>query len=311
MSQTIEVKVPDIGDFKDIAIIEVSVKTGDTVTAEQSLITLETDKAAMEVPSPAAGVVKEMKVKVGDKVSEGAVILLLESTEEPGLRTEPPHSGEKTTGAAQALPQHSALSTQSPAKGDIHAEVVVLGAGPGGYTAAFRAADLGKQVVLIEKHTSLGGVCLNVGCIPSKALLHVAKVITEAEEVSHHGVTFAQPSVDIDKIRSWKESVIGKLTGGLNFNDMFYDFSGKGYATLAAAKEAGAPTLNYGVFLQTILDFLIVGVVIFLMVKQINRLKKPPPPPDMKDCPFCLTKIPKKATRCSACTSEVEAQPAA
>ncbi|MDO9013122.1 MAG: dihydrolipoyl dehydrogenase [Gallionella sp.] len=225
MNQTIEIKVPDIGDFKNIPIIEISVKAGDTVTAEQSLITLETDKAAMEVPSPAAGVVKEMKVTVGDKVSEGSVILLLESAEEPGLRTEPPHSGEKTTGAAaaQALPQHSALSTQSPAKGDpstssgqaMHAEVVVLGAGPGGYTAAFRAADLGKQVILIEKHDNLGGVCLNVGCIPSKALLHVAKVITEAEEVSHHGVTFAKPTVDIDKIRDWKESIIGKLTGGL------------------------------------------------------------------------------------------------
>ncbi|MDP1594917.1 MAG: dihydrolipoyl dehydrogenase [Gallionella sp.] len=215
MSQTIEIKVPDIGDYKGVSIIEIAVKAGDTVEKEQSLITLETDKAAMEVPSTAAGIVKAVNVKVGDKVSEGSVILLLESAEEPGLRTEPPHSDEKTTGAATVLPQHSAPSAQSFTQGDIHAEVVVFGAGPGGYTAAFRAADLGKQVVLIEKHNSLGGVCLNVGCIPSKALLHVAKVISEAEEVSHHGVTFAKPTIDIDAIRSWKENIIGKLTGGL------------------------------------------------------------------------------------------------
>ena len=206
MSQTIEVKVPDIGNFKDVAAIEVLVKAGDTVEAEQSLITLETDKATMDVPSPAAGVVKTMKVKVGDKVSEGSVILLLERTEERGLRTE-----TQTQPATPVLPQSSALSPQS----FIHAEVVVLGAGPGGYTAAFRAADLGKQVVLIEKHAALGGVCLNVGCTPSKALLHVARVINEAQEISHHGVTFAKPKLDIDTIRTWKESVIGKLTGGL------------------------------------------------------------------------------------------------
>ena len=219
MSQTIEVKVPDIGDFKDIAIIEITVKKGDKIEKEQSLITLETDKAAMEVPSPAAGVVKEMKVKVGDKVSQGSVILMLES-EDQGARIE-----ERVITAAPAPtqpsipnPQSSILPSQSsilPSQSSLHAEVLVLGAGPGGYTAAFRAADLGKQVVMIEKHESLGGVCLNVGCIPSKALLHVAKVITEAEEVSHHGVTFAKPAVDIDKIRGWKESVVNKLTGGL------------------------------------------------------------------------------------------------
>ncbi|MBI5006283.1 MAG: dihydrolipoyl dehydrogenase [Nitrosomonadales bacterium] len=216
MSQTIEIKVPDIGGFKGVAIIEIAVKPGDKVEKEQALISLETDKATMEVPSPAAGTVKEMKVKVGDKVSEGSLILLLDSAE---ARVP---SAESKAAAAPATPQpstaptqHSAPSTQHSVKGDIHAEVVVLGAGPGGYTAAFRAADLGKQVVLIEKHASLGGVCLNVGCIPSKALLHVAKVINEAEEVSHHGVTFAKPKVDIDAIRGWKESVIGKLTGGL------------------------------------------------------------------------------------------------
>ncbi len=215
MSQTIEIKVPDIGGFKGVAVIEIAVKPGDKIEKEQTLLSLETDKAVMEVPSPAAGVVKELNVKVGDKVSEGSVILMLESS-----AAAPPPAADKSV--SQAAPAKPAASTLPPAplplptqKGDLHAEVVVLGAGPGGYTAAFRAADLGKQVVLIEKHASLGGVCLNVGCIPSKALLHVAKVINEAEEVSHHGVTFAKPKIDIDAIRTWKESVINKLTGGL------------------------------------------------------------------------------------------------
>ncbi|HUX89069.1 MAG TPA: dihydrolipoyl dehydrogenase [Gallionellaceae bacterium] len=220
MSKTIAVNVPDIGNFKDIPVIEILVKVGDSVTAEQSLITLETDKATMDVPAPVAGVVKELKVKVGDTVSEGSVILMLESKNEvQGTRAEAQVTAATTAAASTPAPA-AAVSAPVAAprtneKGDIHAEVVVLGAGPGGYTAAFRAADLGKQVVLIEKHASLGGVCLNVGCIPSKALLHVAKVITEADEVSHHGVTFSKPKIDIDKIRGWKESVIGKLTGGL------------------------------------------------------------------------------------------------
>lgn len=214
MSQTIEIKVPDIGGFKGVAVIEISVKAGDTVEKEQALISLETDKATMEVPSPAAGVVKELKVKLGDKVSEGSVILMLESSAEaPAPTISKP--APQTAPTPVATPQVAPTPAAAAAKGDIHAEVVVLGAGPGGYTAAFRAADLGKQVVLIEKHASLGGVCLNVGCIPSKALLHVSKVISEAEEVSHHGVTFAKPKIDIDAIRTWKESVIGKLTGGL------------------------------------------------------------------------------------------------
>ena len=215
MSQTIEIKVPDIGGFKDVAVIEIAVKPGDRIEKEQALISLETDKATMEVPSPVAGVVKELKVKVGDKVSEGSVILLLESQDRgTGIeeRAAPAAAPQPT---AAPTPQSSIPAPRSSIKGDIHAEVVVLGAGPGGYTAAFRAADLGKQVVLIEKHAALGGVCLNVGCIPSKALLHVAKVINEAEEVSHHGVTFGKPKIDIDAIRRWKESVIGKLTGGL------------------------------------------------------------------------------------------------
>jgi dihydrolipoamide dehydrogenase len=223
MSQTIEVKVPDIGDFKDVAVIEVFVKAGDKVEAEQSLITLETDKAAMEVPCPAAGVVKALKVKVGDKVSKDRVILTLESSSavvtpaaKPVAAAPVAATAPNKSPAPVAPAQASPSAPRSFTKGDIHAEVLVLGAGPGGYTAAFRAADLGKQVVLIEKYASLGGVCLNVGCIPSKALLHVAKVISEAEEVAHHGVTFTKPKIDIDQIRSWKESVINKLTGGLS-----------------------------------------------------------------------------------------------
>lgn len=212
MSSIIEVKVPAIGDFKGVAVIELFVKVGDTVAAEQSLLTLETDKAAMEVPAPFAGVVKELKVKLGDKVSEGSLILLLESS-----AAAPAPEASKPTPApvAAATPLPPAPLSLRVGEGEIAAQVVVLGAGPGGYTAAFRAADLGKQVVLIEKHASLGGVCLNVGCIPSKALLHVAKVITEAEEVSHHGVVFGAPAIDINAIRAWKESVINKSTGGL------------------------------------------------------------------------------------------------
>jgi dihydrolipoamide dehydrogenase len=208
MSQLIEVKVPDIGDFKDVSVIEISVKVGDMIEAEQSLVTLETDKAAMEIPAPSAGKVKALKIKLDDKVSEGSVILMLESS----AVAPPPTKKVVTTQATKSAPAPAA----KVAKGDIHAEVAVLGAGPGGYTAAFRAADLGKQVVLIEKHASLGGVCLNVGCIPSKALLHVAKIITEVEEVSQHGVSFGKPTIDIDKIRAWKESVIKKSTGGLS-----------------------------------------------------------------------------------------------
>ena len=217
MSKTITVNVPDIGNFKDIPVIEILVKVGEHVTAEQSLITLETDKATMDVPAPAAGIVKELKIKVGDTVSEGSVILTLESE---AAATAPAASAVVAPAVATAPAPKAATAPAAAARtierGDIHAEVVVLGAGPGGYTAAFRAADLGKQVVLIERYDSLGGVCLNVGCIPSKALLHVAKVITEADEVSHHGVTFSKPKIDINKIRSWKESVIGKLTGGLS-----------------------------------------------------------------------------------------------
>jgi len=232
MSNTIEIKVPDIGDFKNIPIIEVLVKPGDHVSAEDPLLSLESDKATMEVPSPTAGTVKELKVKVGDKVSKGSLILLLdtEAADVPvasaPAASAPAKASVAPTAAAPArvatAPAPSA-TTHTPAtapyagpKGDIHAEVVVLGAGPGGYTAAFRAADLGLKTVLIERHATLGGVCLNVGCIPSKALLHVAKVITEAGEMSAHGVTFGAPKIDLDKLRGWKDGVIGKLTKGLS-----------------------------------------------------------------------------------------------
>ena len=218
MTQAVEIKIPDIGDFKDVPVIEIMVAPGDAVEKETSLITLETDKASIEVPSPQAGVVQEIKVKVGDKVSEGTSILTLAVTEQAAGATDSETStatSEKPSPAPAATPAPVAAPTQSVPSADIHADVVVLGAGPGGYTAAFRAADLGKKVVLIERYPTLGGVCLNVGCIPSKALLHAAKVITEAEEMEAQGIVFGKPLVDIDKLRTWKESVISKLTKGL------------------------------------------------------------------------------------------------
>ena len=205
-----DVKVPDIGDFKDVPVVTVLVSVGDTVSAEDPLIELESDKATMEVPSPATGKITEIKVAEGDKVSEGTVIMVLESAD--AKADEAPKAAE----TAPEAPKSVAATGTASGKGDVHAEVVVLGSGPGGYTAAFRAADLGKKVVLIEKYPSLGGVCLNVGCIPSKALLHVAKVITEAEEMSSHGISFGKPKIDLDELRDFKNSVVGQLTGGLS-----------------------------------------------------------------------------------------------
>ena len=222
---TIDVKVPDIGDFKDVPIIEVLVKPGDRVAKETALITLESDKATMEVPSPEAGVVKELKVKVGDKVAEGALILVLEAdgaaAAVPAAKPDAPAAKAPTpTPAAPTTPAPAApvASSASPAtiRGDYHAEVMVLGSGPGGYTAAFRAADLGKKVVLIERYADLGGVCLNVGCIPSKALLHAARVLSEAEEMSHFGLKFEIPQIDVDALRAWKSNVVAKGTKGLS-----------------------------------------------------------------------------------------------
>jgi len=223
MSNIIEVKVPDIGDFRNIPIIEVLVKPGDSVKAEDPLITLESDKATMEVPAPRAGTVKDIKVKVGDKVSQGSLILMLDAAavapaaKPPAATQVKPATSPSAPAPAVAAPAAGSATTTpyTGPKGDSHAEVVVLGAGPGGYTAAFRAADLGKKTVLIERYPTLGGVCLNVGCIPSKALLHVAKVIIEAGEMTHNGIIFGKPKIEIARLRAWKDSVIGKLTKGL------------------------------------------------------------------------------------------------
>ena len=214
MTQLIEIKVPDVGDFKEVPVIEILVQPGDSVEKETSLITLETDKATIEIPAPQNGTVKEIKVKIGDTVSEGSIILTLQPI--TNLTDSPPHA-KKNTKAEFSPPTASPISTQSTTipRGDIHADVAILGAGPGGYTAAFRAADLGKKVILIERYPVLGGVCLNVGCIPSKALLHMAKVVTDAEETIHAGVNFNTPKLELDKLRKWKESIIEKLTNGL------------------------------------------------------------------------------------------------
>jgi dihydrolipoyl dehydrogenase len=210
----IEVKVPDIGDFKDVAVIEVLVKPGETVAVDTSLIMVESDKASMEIPSSHAGVVKEVKVKVDDKVSEGSVILMLEAT---GAAAAPAPAAAPAAQAATASapPPVTPSAASYSGKADIECDMVVLGAGPGGYSGAFRAADLGMKTVLVERYATLGGVCLNVGCIPSKALLHTALVIDEAAALSAHGITFAKPQVDLDKLREFKSGVVKKLTGGL------------------------------------------------------------------------------------------------
>jgi dihydrolipoamide dehydrogenase len=217
---TLEVKVPDIGDFKDVPVIEVHVKAGDTIKAEDALLTLESDKATMDVPSPASGIVKEVKLKVGNKVTQGSLILLLEAgagaTAPQQAAAPPPAAVSPAPTSAGAVPPVPIIAAGSySGKADIETEMLVLGAGPGGYSAAFRSADLGMQTLLVERYAKLGGVCLNVGCIPSKALLHVAAVIEEAQHVDVAGVTFAAPKVDIDKLRTHKEKVVGKLTTGL------------------------------------------------------------------------------------------------
>ncbi len=209
---TIEITVPDIGDFDAVEIIEVLVSVGDEIEANQDLITLESDKAAMEIPSTESGKIISMNVAVGDKVAEGAVILTLEVAAK--AETVPKAAPVAATTPEKIAPTPTAVSSAA-GDADIQAEVLVLGSGPGGYTAAFRAADLGKKVVMIERHERIGGVCLNVGCIPSKALLHTAQIINEAADMAPHGVTFAKPDVDIRKIESWKNSIVENLTGGL------------------------------------------------------------------------------------------------
>jgi dihydrolipoamide dehydrogenase len=235
MANSIEVKVPDIGDYDDVPVIELLVAVGDTVKKDQGLVTLESDKATMEVPSSADGVVKSISVKVGDKVSQGAVIAILEAegaaagasdakaplppAGEGAAASAPPSqpspaSGGRSESAASSAPAPTAAAA-SGRKADVECRMLVLGSGPGGYTAAFRAADLGLDTVLVERYASLGGVCLNVGCIPSKALLHAAAVIDEAEHASDYGVSFAKPTIDLDALRKYKEKVVGQLTKGL------------------------------------------------------------------------------------------------
>ncbi|MGI0507710.1 dihydrolipoyl dehydrogenase [Burkholderia sp. ZZQ-2] len=219
----IEVKVPDIGDFNGIDVIEVNIKPGDVIEKEQTLLTLESDKASMEVPSHIAGTIKEIKVKAGDKVSQGTVIALVEASANATAPAKAPEPAKPVAAAAPAAAPAQAAAAAAPApqagsyggSADIECDMLVLGAGPGGYSAAFRAADLGMKTVLVERYSTLGGVCLNVGCIPSKALLHTALVVEEAAALASHGITFGKPQVDLDKLRDFKGGVVKKLTSGL------------------------------------------------------------------------------------------------
>ena len=224
----IEVKVPDIGGYDDVPVIEVLVAVGDTVRQDQGLVTLESDKATMEVPASAAGVVKELKVKLGDKLAQGSVVAILETADDgtvPVAKSEPKPAATPPTAAPAAPPTSASAPVVSAAapraapatgrKPDIDCRIVVIGAGPGGYSAAFRAADLGLDTVLVERYPQLGGVCLNVGCIPSKALLHAAAVIDEAAHASDYGVDFGKPKITLDKLRDYKDKVVGQLTKGL------------------------------------------------------------------------------------------------
>ncbi len=225
MSKLIDITVPDIGDYKNIPVIEIFVKVGDTVAVEDSLLTLESDKATLDVPSSHAGVIKAIKVKVGDKISEGAVVVSLEVSDSAAAEVPTKASTAPAASKAEAAPAAApAKSDAAPASApipmsdsahDLACEMLVLGAGPGGYSAAFRAADVGMDVVLVERYSTLGGVCLNVGCIPSKALLHSVAIMDEAKHLSAHGISFAEPVIDIDKLRGYKDSVVSKLTTGL------------------------------------------------------------------------------------------------
>jgi len=218
-----EVRVPEIGDFHEIPVIEIHVAEGDTVSVDDPLVTLESDKATMDVPSPVAGTVTGLSVALGDNVSAGTLIITVDAAEADPAAAEPQaqHTAPAGYGSSAAPPapptaaSNGAVTPYTGTKGDVHAEVLVLGAGPGGYTAAFRAADLGKSVVLVDSRGPLGGVCLNIGCIPSKALLHAAKVIAETKEMSAHGLSFAAPTIDLDALRAWKDGVVTRLTGGL------------------------------------------------------------------------------------------------
>jgi dihydrolipoamide dehydrogenase len=231
---TVEVKVPNIGDFKEVEVIELMVKPGDTIKVDQSLVTVESDKASMEIPSTHAGVVQDLKVKVGDKVSEGSLLLTVQEAAAGATPAAPSTPAAAPAGATTAASEPKPTEAHAPAHPtaaqvpaqvpnaasysgpvDIECEMMVLGAGPGGYSAAFRSADIGMNTVLVEKYSTLGGVCLNVGCIPSKALLHVAHLMDESAHMSDVGVTFAKPQVDVDKLRAYKDGVIKTMTGGL------------------------------------------------------------------------------------------------
>ena len=234
MTDTIDIRVPDIGDFDDVEVIEVLVAAGDTVEVEDGIITLETDKASMDVPASDPGTIVSVEVKVGDKLNTGDVVAIAESASEPAAQGTPDETGEapvigdeedtvstRIMSDAEIVAATGSPDARGPRAADASgtathsAQLVVVGAGPGGYTAAFRAADLGLDVILIERYPSLGGVCLNVGCIPSKALLHAAKVIDEARDMAEHGVVFGEPEIDAAKLRDWKSSVVSRLTGGL------------------------------------------------------------------------------------------------
>jgi dihydrolipoamide dehydrogenase len=224
----VEINVPDIGDFSDVPVIEILVSVGDEVTKEQPLVTLESDKATMDVPAPAAGKVTEILVSLNDKVSEGSPLLMLDAADNGDGAADPPDDrpssvpgSSPSAGPRVPAAESPAEASDSPAPAklpdaDKQTQILVIGSGVGGYTAAFRAADLGLNVVLVEKHERLGGVCLNVGCIPSKALLHAARVIGETEEAAGFGIKFGEPEVDLDALRGWKDDVVGKLTGGLD-----------------------------------------------------------------------------------------------
>ena len=215
MSKTVDIKIPDIGDFAEVEVIEVLVAAGDEVAQDDSLLTLESDKATMEIPAPFAGKLVTLTADVGDKVSEGSIIGTMEIADADTVADNVEESVAATAASEEPAQEAPTAVSAEGIEADMHCEVLVLGSGPGGYTAAFRAADLGKKVVMIERYDNIGGVCLNVGCIPSKALLHMSVVLNETREMGAHGITFAEPTIDTNKMRDYKDSVIGKLTGGL------------------------------------------------------------------------------------------------
>ena len=217
MTKLIPIPIPDIGSFDSVEVIEVMVKVGDSIKKEDSLIVVESEKASMDIPSPFDGIVEEIKVKVGDQVKEGIEIIVITASENVAEKSQEKEVQKKEAPVQKDVSIDTKPQATESKTPDFICEVAVLGSGPGGYTAAFRASDLGKKVILIERYSTIGGVCLNVGCIPSKALLHTAKVITDAEDTAHHGVTFSKPEIDLEQLRNWKSNkVVKKLTMGLS-----------------------------------------------------------------------------------------------